>query len=323
MSGKDNLLSGEKALKTVIRYSLITGLFLLAAGCQAVLPSAAAPTAPPKPASIPAATAIPLPSESSISQPSDVVIAAPSPTAGPSASQNQVPAGAIQAATDYFSALAAGDYRAASMLLSTYSLVIDGTTRDNAAAELETALSQGTKFSEFEILDSRVFDEKTALVHVTYQRADRDAKTGKTVSTQVDELWPVRLDASSGTWLYNRNNLIDFHTLDVPELATAGLTIKPRMLVRYSDHLRMVFLAQNGTNEAIVLGQPSEVMAAFAFGDQKIEAEKTRLIFDRLRSYPEAVIDVKGLFEQYPDGVEIRRWKNYNVAPWFTFDFDG
>jgi hypothetical protein len=76
---------------------------------------------------------------------------------------------------------------------------------------------------------------------------------------------------------------------------------------------------QNGTNEAIVLGQPNEILATFSFGDQQVEAEKTRFIFDRLRSYPDTILDVKGLYTRYPDAVEIRRWKNLQTPPWFTF----
>jgi hypothetical protein len=131
-------------------------------------------------------------------------------------------------------------------------------------------------------------------------------------------VWPVRLEA--GQWRYNRGNLVDYHTLDVDAQTTAGLTIQPQQLLRYSDRLRLVFLAQNGTNEPISLGQPSEVEAAFYFGGKAVEMEKRWLVFDRLRSYPQAEIELSGWYPSYPEKVEIRRWKNYTTPPWFTFN---
>lgn len=136
----------------------------------------------------------------------------------------------------------------------------------------------------------------------------------------IDEWWAVRQE--SGQWRINRAKLIDYKTLDVPSQYTGGLTVKPRQITRYSDHLRLTMLVQNQSSGLIVLGQPNEVMATFLFGEEKIEAEQNRLVFAPLQSVPDAAIEVKGLYETYPDGVIIRQWKTVQEKPWFTFAFE-
>lgn len=259
-----------------------------------------------------------------------------------------------QAVLDFFAALAAGDYDGAAALYSNFSLMVDGVTRGEAAAGLKAR--QG-KIASWKIVEIRAFDDRTSLVHVAYlgdslsgggapaptaaPRPTETLATGKVARTMqaelqqtataiastpaaeqpvsVDEWWPVRLE--NGQWRINRGGLIDFQTLDVPAQTTAGLTVKPRQITRYSDHLTLTLLVQNQTGEAIVLGQPNEVMATFHFGDQPVEAEQTRLIFAGHQSYPNTAIQLKGLYETYPDGVTIRKWKSIKEKPWFEFKF--
>lgn len=286
-------------------------LLILLAACQTASPAARlpAPTVPPTPAPV---------SESI--EPTLAPTSAPSPTA-PAPSATPGDALAVKTVQDYFAALQNGDAQSAANLLSNFSLVVDGITRGEAAGALRAQIAQGSRWSDLKIMDTRPFDDKTTLVHLTYQQTTRDPKTGQTTQTQQNEQWPLRLE--NGEWRYNRGNLIDFRTLQVTEQTTGGLTVKPRLLARYPDHIRLTLLVQNRSNDPIVLGQVNEVMAAFVFGGQTIEAEKTRFIFDRLRSYPNTAIDVKGLFTSYPDAVMIRQWKNVKAAPWFTFNLAG
>jgi hypothetical protein len=225
---------------------------------------------------------------------------------------------AIQTVQDYFAALQNGDGDGAAKYFSNFSLMVAEITRGEAAGAIKDQVAQGTKWSALQVLESRAFDQRTSLVHVRYQLTGKDAKTGEEVQSKPDEWWALRLE--SGQWRYNRDNLIDFQTLDEPQQTTAGLTVKPLQVTRYTDHLRLTLLVQNQTNDAIVLGQPNEIMATFLFGDQQVQAEPARLIFERLRSYPDTAIDVVGLFENYPDGVVIRQWKNLKVEPWFRFE---
>jgi hypothetical protein len=302
------LNQGIQPMKTLFQTLILLSFLFLLAACQG------SPTPKPVPTSLPPANT-PAPAALS-TQPAVTEAPTPTQTALPSAAPTLDPA--EQAIQEYAAALQAGDFRAAAALLSNFSLMVDEMTRSAASDELQLRMAR-EKWSGFQVKETRPFNEKTILVHVTYQVETKDPKTGQSSQAAVDELWPVRLEY--GKWLYNRGNVIDYHTLDVLEHTTAGLTVKPRRLTRYSDRMRLTLLVQNQTNDPIVLGQTNEVMAAFLFGDQKVEAEKTQLIFDTLRSYPDTAIEVKGLFANYPDGVVIRQWKNIQVAPWFTFQF--
>lgn len=243
--------------------------------------------------------------------------AQPTATAVPTAVPTATTDNAVKTVQAYFDALQKQDFTAASKQISSFSLLIAQMTNGDAADALK---AQAAQWSGLQVKDAQTFDDNTVLVHVLYQLTTKDAKTGKDTVTPMDELWPVRLEV--GKWLYNWNNIIDFHTLDVQQQSTAGLLIMPLQLIRYSDHIALKMLVQNSTNEPIVLGQTNEVMAAFHFGDKVVEGDQsTRLIFDSLRSYPNTIINVKGLFTSYPDSVVIRQWKNVKVAPWFTFQF--
>ena len=166
-----------------------------------------------------------------------------------------------------------------------------------------------------------MLDDRTILVHVAYQLSSKDAKTGQTVATAMDELWPFRLESKK--WLYNWANIIDFKTLGFEYKQTAGLTLAPLQLTRYSDKIRLTVLAQNSTNESIVIGSANQVLATFHFADKDVQAENTRYILNSLRSYTNVTIDAKGLFTSYPASVDIVQYKNVKVAPWFTFALGG
>ncbi|HEX9012922.1 MAG TPA: hypothetical protein VF813_05380, partial [Anaerolineaceae bacterium] len=104
---------------------------------------------------------------------------------------------------------------------------------------------------------------------------------------------------------------------------TAGLTIAPLKITRYSDHLTLTVLAQNATNEAIVIGTANQTLATFHFGSQAVDAVNTRYILDSLRSYSNIDITVNGLYKTFPDSVDIIQYKNAQVKPWFSFNLNG
>jgi hypothetical protein len=68
------------------------------------------------------------------------------------------------------------------------------------------------------------------------------------------------------------------------------------------------------------MGNTNQTLATFHFADKAVDADPTRIIVDRLRSYPNVTITVKGLFTSYPDSVDIIRFKDLKVAPWFSFN---
>jgi hypothetical protein len=300
-------------MKKTTMYLIAAGLMgvLLLSACQTGGAPAAVSTSAPTPTPSP----IPLPTEAALADPPTP---APLPTASLTPSPSTDPA--AQAIQDFFSNLGNKDPKAAADLYSTFSLTADNLTRGNAAEELHNQMQSGTTWSGLEVKDTQTLDEKTILVHVLYTLTTRDPKTGKSTETKKDELWPVRRE--NDQWRYNRNNLIDFRTLSIPDKAMGGLRIKPLQLLRFSDHLRLLMMVQNTTNEAIVLGQPNEIMASFGFKDQQVEAAKQQLIFQPLRTYSQVGIDVNGLFPNFPDEVSIRQWKNLQVEPWFKFRFN-
>ena len=228
----------------------------------------------------------------------------PTATAAPTSAPFAEPEAAAQA---YADALTKGDPTAAADLLSTYGLMMANKTRGDIVAQLK-ADGEKSQISGFKILDSKQITPNTVLVHVNYTQ-------GK--DTAHDEWWPIRLE--DGKWMYNLDNLIDFHTLTVDPQTTNGITFVPQRLLRYSDRIRLELMGQNRTNEPVVFGQPNETLANFHFGDQIIPAEKTHLALDAQRTTPNLALDVKGLFENYPTAVDIRTWRDYQVKPWFSF----
>ena len=266
-----------------------------------------------------ASTLAPLPLPAGAQVDPAVATDTPQATATPALTATPTVDPAVQTVKDYFAGLQSQDYKAAADLTSTFSLTVDGMTRADGADELRGKMQAGTEWSNLQVQETQAFSATTHLVHVTYTLSTKDAKTGSSSPTSMDELWPITFE--NNRWLYSRNNLIDFHSLTVDEQTMAGLLVRPVRLARYSDHMTLTLMLQNTTNDPIVLGQTNEVLAAFTFKDQTVEAVNKQMIFQRLRTYSGVTIEVKGLFSSYPDEVIIRQWKNLKVAPWFDFKF--
>jgi hypothetical protein len=236
----------------------------------------------------------------------------------PTATAVDPTAGAVQTAGDYFAALQSGDFAAASKLVSSFSMLASKLTASDVVEKLTQQKEAGDAWSNFQIAGAQTFDDQTVLVHVTYTFTSTDAKTGKSVETTLDEQWPFRLEQKK--WKYNWSNIIDFETLSSTAKLANGLTVKPLQIARYSDKIRLTVMAQNSTASVIVVGgTTNQQLGTFYFGDQSVQAENVRYIFDAYRSYMAVTIDVKGLFTSYPDAVGLIHYINTNAAPWFTF----
>jgi hypothetical protein len=278
-------------MKIKFTFLLLSGLLaaLALAGCQGLPTAQSAVAQSSSPTAAPSPTALPRPTL----RPTATATSLPDPNAAP-----------LEAAKNLATALEKGDSAAVANLISEFSLTYAGLTRGEAAAQLSKTLASYT-FGE-----TRLLDDSAALVGVTISPKDGDPARAET--------WVFRQE--NGRWLYNFGNLIDTHTLGVSDQTTGGVTLKPSILVRYSDRIRLELLAQNQTNDTIVLGQPNEILAQFSFGDKTVEAEAAKIVLEPLRSYPSIVLEVKGEFTSFPTTVDIRIWKNYKVAPWFHFD---
>jgi hypothetical protein len=97
------------------------------------------------------------------------------------------------------------------------------------------------------------------------------------------------------------------------------ITVMPLRMERYSDRLVLHVLVQNRSRELVVFGQVNETLGTFYIGGQVVVAEPTQWVLNPLRAVPDAVLEISGLFEAYPDRVEIRRRDQYNVDPWYVF----
>ena len=305
-------------------FAIIAILTLILTGCQVAVQSASAQSisgapsgtlpanfAPDKNAATPTAAA--------------TATATARPTATASATAVPVTAAAESAAKAYAAALQKKDFSAASHLVSIYSLSFINLTRSQAAAALSTA---GATWSNFSVVGSQVFSSATILVHVTYQTgttatatATSQVSTPAAAASQVkDELWPFRLE--NGAWLYGWNNLIDYKVVDVAAQTNEHITVKPTQLVRYSDRIELHFMMQNQTSDVVYFVQTYDSLAVFHFGDQSVEADKSKQIaISGLRTSFDETIVVKGLYTSYPNSVEIKKWKGYAPNPWYTFEF--
>lgn len=286
--------------KMIIQMSLFILLASLLAGCAgAPMASAFAPTAAPTTAEVesaPAPTALPT--------------LKPRPTATATPDEAELAARSAEAAAQaYFAALEAGDAQAAADLVSSFSLMVFEMTRGDAAAALQ---AQKAGWSDLEVGEVEPFDEKTMLVSVKYTAQGEEGPEAR------EEVWALRNE--SGAWKVNWDRLIDFRTLTVDPQTTNGVTVLPVQMLRFTDRLRLEMLVQNRTSQPVVFGQANEVLATFHVGAEDVVAEKTQVVFNPLRSAHGVPLEIKGLYEAYPDAVTIRQWKSYNVQPWYEFD---
>ncbi len=243
------------------------------------------------------------------------------PTATATATALSLTALAEASAKAYFDALSKKDFSAASQLVSIFSLTFAEMTRSDAASQLGAQSLKGTTWSDFQVVGSQVFNDSVILVHVNYRTGAAAASTSASQDANLkDEYWPFRLE--NGQWMYSWNNLIDYKTVDVDAQTQYHITVKPSMLVRYSDRLELHFLMQNQTSDTVYFVQLNDSLAVFHFGDQASEADKSsKVVISGLRTSFDEVIVVKGLFTSYPSYVEIRKAKGYVPNPWYTFQF--
>jgi len=309
------------------KFAFITAMIILASAilsaCQ-VQPAAAG--AAPIQAQVTQALPAVEPTAAQLPLPTQEPTAAQTPTQDPAQAQVEQ---AEQAARAYFAAVSEGNTEDAADLLSSFSLMVFQMTRGDAASALQAQKIEGARWSDLDVQETLPFDAQTKLVRVSYSETIKGPTAAVTAPTppapdaqkgtaEIKEaLWPMRLE--NGAWLYNWDNLIDFRTLDARAQTMNGITIMPVQMNRYSDRIQLSMLVQNRTNETVVFGQANETLGTFHFGEKTVVAEKTQWILNPLRSVPAATLEVKGLYANYPDTIEIRKWNNYNVQPWYVF----
>jgi hypothetical protein len=244
--------------------------------------------------------------------------ALPTDPATPTVATTSETEDAVQAVQDYFGALESQDFTTASKMISAHSLKISSMTTGDVLAELKKKSANGMTWSNLEITGSERFDANTVLVNVSYTIGSVDSTTQEISQTQVDEIWAVRSEGSQ--WLVNRDNIIDVKSLDVAIQDQSGLSIQPTKMIRYTDKIRLVMLAQNTTGKDVYMGYSTQILATFYFGTESVDAVNVLTVLSNNRTYTAYSIDVAGLYDTYPDSVEIIKYVDYpQYAPWFTF----
>ncbi|HSV85157.1 MAG TPA: hypothetical protein VLH85_01185, partial [Levilinea sp.] len=264
----------------------------------------ATPTAGDESAALPAAARTPR----------STATPAPSSTPSPDPLGKNI-AQAEAAVRAYFNAVSAGDLQTAVGWVSSFSLMIHHMTPADATSELLAWKIAGEAWSDFEILETTSLNEQTMLVRVSYTVSGEENEGAHQVKEAV---WPVRLEA--GQWRYNWNNLIDVRRLVATAQTVNEITLLPREMKRYSDRIVLDLLVQNRSTGLVVFGQANETLGTFYFGNQAVVAEQTRWVLNPLRAAPSTTLEIRGLFETYPDRVAIRSWDQHNVDPWYVFD---
>lgn len=265
-------------------------------------------------------------------QPSTPTWTPPEPTAVPTATVSPEEfdmQAAEDTATAYFNAVADGNSDTAADLLSRFSLAVFEMTHDDAVEALQTQKTDGIRWSNFSVDQVEPFTDNTILVHVSYTETNKEQKVTPTVSVldesdanisgtqSVKTIWAIRKE--NGEWMLNWNNIIDYKTLSASAKTVSQITILPTELIRFTDRMELRMLVQNRSNDTQVFGQTNETLGTFTFNDETVIAEKTRWILYPLRTEPQLTLTINGLYNRYPDSVEIRKWNNWQVDPWYTF----
>jgi hypothetical protein len=240
----------------------------------------------------------------------------------PTATIDLAISGAEIGAQAYFDALNAQDFSSASKLVSAQSLLISSITAGDAYDSLVKQAGSGATWSNLTVIGAQVFQDRTALVSVSYTLGSIDPTNKATVETQVNETWAMHLEG--GKWLFNWNNIIDTKSLDVDAKTNGGITVKPLSLIRYTDHISLEMLVQNVSGKDITFGNSTQTLATFYFGSTSQDAVSKKTYFTNNTTTLDYTIDVTGLFTTYPDQVDIIKYPAYpNYAPMFTFNLGG
>jgi hypothetical protein len=240
---------------------------------------------------------------------------------------------AEKTARDYFQAVEQGKSEEAAAYLSRFSLSVFEMTPDDAVVQLQAQKISGIQWSDLEIQKVERFDDKTMLVYLSYMEINKKAAEATAVPAtaltptaeagqpqRVETIWPIRLEHKA--WLFNWNKLIDFKSLSAGSPTVSGITVMPTELLRFTDRIELLMLVQNRNSETIVFGQTNETLGTFKFGDKAVVAEKVRWILNPLRSVDDLKLEIKGLYDTFPDTIEIRKWNDFDVKPWFVFQLD-
>jgi hypothetical protein len=181
-----------------------------------------------------------------------------------SSCQTAPPAGVEESVNGYLGALTSGDYEAASLYVSMYSLDFSKGTREDVASYFQFGEAQGFKVVGYSIKNIRLLKDGNAVAVVNLETT-----TSGGVNQQSDVYLPFRQE--DGTWRVNWQNLISYRNLEVPAQTINGVNVQPVLIVRFTDATRVYFNAENTSNERVLWGDVGQKIGVLSFGSKKVE----------------------------------------------------
>lgn len=207
------------------------------------------------------------------------------------------PAGPEEVLQAYYEALQEGDFELAASLLSDYSLDLAGQGRADIVTAFEKRRFEGWKFLDYEIVKSRMLDDRTALV-----RAWGKERPVAGAEPETYDVWaPLRREGDG--WRVNWGLVIDDRALDVPSQEVNGVIVEPFHVVRLTSGMQLYLRVDNTNERGIFWGWAGETIATFRVEGEAVRAsawfEGDAGIF----------VEIDGLYEEYPTAVELSNWR--------------
>ncbi len=206
------------------------------------------------------------------------------------------------AAEAYCRLLLAKDADALAQQYSTYSLTLTAAKREELADRLLAGWAKDGAVSACVVGKATVVSETGALVDVRLSYADVKAS---------NHTWAFYYE--DGRWRPNWQNVIDQRRVYLQDVPREGVSVKLLRMVRYSDHLDLVLMVRNNTDQTVVWGGGSAPKLTTWIGGVGEDFKGKAEIFLAQQSYPELTVSFDGWFKQYPEKVDLRY---FHTAKW-------
>lgn len=226
----------------------------------------------------------------------------PSPTFTPSPT-TPAPKEAVAVVQAYYEARIQSNYTRAASFISNYIINHSSMTREVfKQMEEDREYRYGFKLTEFKIIESRMLDSQTPLVHVAYKT---------TIDDSFQSTWEA-LREEDGRWRINVGGVVDF--LDVtPQTQTVnGVTVWLRTVWREAEKIRVFIGVKNDNARWVVWGSYGLPDAVFHFEDKTLAATNVSgKRFEPFYNYGDlgASIELSGTFSIYPDSIDLNGWQ--------------
>jgi hypothetical protein len=248
----------------------------------------------PKPTHTPSPTQ--LPTTAPTSTPTAIPTATPTNTPSPSVSSPE------EAGKTFYEALKRGNFEKAVSMYSEYYLSLTGGTRESLRQYFEKSAFEGWKLLDYRIIESKMLNDQTALLHVLTKEETNDED--KKVKTY--DFW-VALRKENGRWLIN-GSIVDDRFVNVNPQNVNGVIVQPVRVIRLVDKLMIILRIENTNNRGCFWGWVDSTIATIYLGEQVFDVSGSIKI-EPNRIYPDAYVQIDGFMETYPNKVVLSQWQ--------------